>query len=222
MAKEKKEKTGGGRLRVGKGRGKRGALPTKRVINLADYDAQPMNVKLAIPAILLILAVAFAISKFAVVDRLMAVSRAEAEVAEAQRQVDAAYRKIDSYGELNELYAHYTFSGWTDEERHRTDREDILGLLRNVILPEVDVSTWSVKGNRLNITMTAETLEDINRNVQAINADELVNFSTVSIADGKEVPRVVLNGDEEETTIDNTVTAQVVVYLNPGEGVDFQ
>ena len=115
----------------------------------------------------------------------------------------------------------YTFSGWTDEERHRTDREDILRLLREVVLPAVEVDTWNVKGNILNITMTADTLEDINLNVQALNADELVNFSAVSNAKTNETKRPLRKGDEEEP-IDTSVTAQVVVYLNPGEGVDFQ
>ena len=192
----------------------------KRVINLAEVDKKTIDLRIAIPAILLILAAAFVFSKFAVADRLIAVSRAEGEVAAVQRELDAAYRRLDSFGELTELYAHYTFSGMTDEEIHRTDRAEILNLLRNVILPDVAVDAWDVKGNVLNVTLTADTLEDINRNVQKINGNELVDFCTVNNAKTNENRRTVTGGGREETIIETSVTAQVVAYLNPDEGVD--
>ena len=216
MAAAKKDLSG----KAAGGRRRRGALPVKRVINLAEVDKKTIDLRIAIPAILLILAAAFVFSKFAVADRLIAVSRAEGEVAAVQRELDAAYRRLDSFGELTELYAHYTFSGMTDEEIHRTDRAEILNLLRNVILPDVAVDAWNVKGNVLNVTMTADTLEDINRNVQKINGNELVDFCTVNNAKTNENRRTVTGGGREETIIETSVTAQVVAYLNPDEGVD--
>ena len=202
------------------GRRRKGTIPVKRVINLAEVDKKTIDLRIAIPAILLILAAAFLFGKFAVADRLIAVSRAEGEVAAAQRELDAAYQRLDSFGELTELYAHYTYSGMTDEEIHRTDRAEILNLLRNVVLPDVEVSAWNVKGNTLNITMTAGTLEEINHTVQKVNGNELVDFCTVSNAKTNENKRTVARGDREETVIETSVTAQVVAYLNPDEGVD--
>ena len=202
------------------GRRRKGTIPVKRVINLAEVDKKTIDLRIAIPAILLILAAAFLFGKFAVADRLIAVNRAEGEVAAAQRELDAAYQRLDSFGELTELYAHYTYSGMTDEEIHRTDRAEILNLLRNVALPDVEVSAWNVKGNTLNITMTAGTLEEINHTVQKVNGNELVDFCTVSNAKTNENKRTVARGDREETVIETSVTAQVVAYLNPDEGVD--
>ena len=202
------------------GRRRKGTIPVKRVINLAEVDKKTIDLRIAIPAILLILAAAFLFGKFAVADRLIAVNRAEGEVAAAQRELDAAYRRLDSFGELTELYAHYTYSGMNDEEIHRTDRAEILNLLRNVVLPDVEVSAWNVKGNELNITMTAGTLEEINHTVQKVNGNELVDFCTVSNAKTNENKRTVTRGDREETVIETSVTAQVVAYLNPDEGVD--
>ena len=89
-----------------------------------------------------------------------------------------------------------------------------------MVLPDVAVDSWNVKGNVLNITMTADTLEDINRNVQKINSDELVDFCTVNNAKTNENRRTLTRGDREETIIETSVTAQVVAYLNPDEGVD--
>ena len=202
------------------GRRRKGTIPVKRVINLAEVDKKTIDLRIAIPAILLILAAAFLFGKFAVADRLIAVSRAEGEVAAAQRELDAAYSRLDSFGELTELYAHYTYSGMNDEEIHRTDRAEILNLLRNVVLPDVEVSAWNVKGNTLNITMTAGTLEEINHTVQKVNGNELVDFCTVSNAKTNENKRTVTRGNREETVIETSVTAQVVAYLNPDEGVD--
>ena len=202
------------------GRRRKGSIPVKRVINLAEVDKKTIDLRIAIPAILLILAAAFLFGKFAVADRLIAVNRAEGEVVAAQRELDAAYRRLDSFGELTELYAHYTYSGMTDEEIHRTDRAEILNLLRNVVLPDVEVSAWNVKGNELNITMNAATLEEINHTVQKVNGNELVDFCTVSNAKTNENKRTVARGDREETVIETSVTAQVVAYLNPDEGVD--
>ena len=208
------------RVRTAGGRRRKGSIPVKRVINLAEVNKKTIDLRIAIPAILLILAAAFLFGKFAVADRLIAVSRAEGEVAAAQRELDAAYRRLDSFGELTELYAHYTYSGMNDEEIHRTDRAEILNLLRNVVLPDVEVSAWNVKGNTLNITMTAGTLEEINHTVQKVNGNELVDFCTVSNAKTNENRRTVTRGDKEETVIETSVTAQVVAYLNPDEGVD--
>ena len=216
MAAAKKDTSG----KTAGGRRRRGAIPVKRVINLAEIDKKTIDFRIAIPAILLILAAAFLFGKFAVADRLIAVSRAEGEVAAVQRELDAAYRRLDSFGELSDLYAHYTFSGMTDEEIHRTDRAEILNLLRDVILPRVAVDSWNVKGNVLNVTMTADTLEEINLTVQKVNAESLVSFCTVNNAKTNENKRTFTRGSQEQTIIETSVTAQVVAYLNPDEGVD--
>ncbi len=51
----------------------RGHLPVKRTINLIGINEKPIDIKLAIPGIILILIAAFLIGKFAVADRLIAV-----------------------------------------------------------------------------------------------------------------------------------------------------
>ncbi|MCR5138180.1 MAG: hypothetical protein K6C12_14025 [Oscillospiraceae bacterium] len=210
----------GGRPASGR-RGKR-AYPVKRTINLAMTDVQPMNPGLAIPLVILVLIAAVLFGKFAVVDRLKAVSQAEAEVAEAKSRLSEAYQRLDSYGELSELYAHYTFSGMTDEEVHRTDRAEVLDLIREVIYPRVRMDNWSLRGNILTVTMTADTLEDINQTAQTIKAEDIVDLCTVTNAKTNEIRHVIKNeeDDTEETIIETSVTAQALVYLNPDEGVD--
>ena len=52
------------------------------------------------------------------------------------------------------------------------------------------------------------------------NGNELVDFCTVSNAKTNENKRTVARGNREETIIETSVTAQVVAYLKPDEGVD--
>ena len=204
---------------------RRGQLPTKRSINLANLGEKPINMLLAIPGILLILVAAVLFSKFLVIDRLAEVSAAQAEVSRLRAQLDAGYAELADYDDLALLYAHYTYSGMTSEELARVDRAEVVDLIQRLILPQLGVTSWSVSGNQLTVNMTADTLQEVNLMVQKLEADELVDFCTVSTAVSDEEKRVIerVNGNvvervvlEEEYTI---VTAKVIIYLNPETGV---
>ncbi len=205
---------------VSAGRRRRQQLPAKRWINLADDGQKKIDLRIAVPAIVLIIALAFAFGKFAVADRLIKVSRAQGEAAALRSDLASSYRRLDSFGELTDLYAHYTFSGMTDEEIHRTDRAEVLNLLRDVVRSRVTVDAWTLKENVLTIDMTAGSLQEINRTVQQIETEDIVSFCTVNTAKTNEAPRSTVRAGDGSTLAGESVTAQVVVYLNPDEGVD--
>ena len=69
-------------------------LPTKRTINLAVVGEKPLNLLVAVPAILVILVAAGLLSKFAVADRLTAVSRVQAEGASLQASQTIPFRMV--------------------------------------------------------------------------------------------------------------------------------
>ena len=193
--------------------GKNGKLPTKRSINLAATEEKKVNLKIGIPAIILILAAAVAFSKFAVVDRLVAVSRAEAQVASLRSELNMAYDRLNSFGELTEIYAHYTYSGMTKEEVSRADRVSAIEMIRRLILPRGQVNSWTLSGNVLTVNMVCDNLQVVNRTVQDIESDEHVNFCTVNTAATTDRTRYV---DDEFNT---AVTARITVYLNSAEEV---
>ena len=205
---------------VSAGRRRRQQLPAKRWINLADDGQKKIDLRIAVPAIVLIIALAFAFGKFAVADRLIKVSRAQGEAAALRSDLASSYRRLDSFGELTDLYAHYTFSGMTDEEVHRTDRAEVLNLLRDVVRPRVTVDAWTLKENVLTIDMTAGSLQEINRTVQQVETEDIVSFCTVNTAKTNEAPRSTVRAGDGSAQAGESVTAQVVVYLNPDEGVD--
>ena len=185
---------------------KRSSLPTKRSINLAVTEEKSINFKIGIPAIILILAVAFAIGKFAVADRLAAVSKAEARVSALQSELNAAYDKLNSFGELTEIYAHYTYSGMTQEEISRADRASAIEMIRRLILPRGEVSSWTLSGNTLTVNMTVDDLRTVNRTVQDLESDEHVNFCSVNTA-----------STTDKTHTYEAVNARITIYLNSPE-----
>ena len=197
------------------GRRRKGSIPVKRVINLAEVDKKTIDLRIAIPAILLVLAAAFLFSKFAVADRLIAVNRAEGEVAAAQRELDAAYQRLDSFGELTELYAHYTYSGFTYEELNRADRVDVLELIRSTVIPYAKISSWTITGNELTIFLSAESLQQINLIVQQLESKDMVDFCMVNTANTNDNTRG--NATKAEFSI---VRGRIIAYLNAGMEVD--
>ena len=180
-------------------------VPVKRSINLVGVGAKPIRVSVAIPLIILIVLVAAAISKFAVIDRYAKVNAAQAEVAQLRSEVAAGYARIDSFGELTETFAHYTFSGMTTEELQRVDRADIVELIQRYVIAQAKLGSWSVSGNTLTLSLTGSTLEEVNVIAQQLNADDMVDFCTVRTASTTDA----YSGD----TYDTDVTAQIIVYL---------
>ncbi len=197
-----------------KGSVKRRQMPVKRSINLAVIDEKKMRFGLAIPAILLILVAAAAFSKFLVLDRMAEVSAAQAEVSRLQAKIDQGYDELAGFDDLADLYAHYTYSGFTPEELNRSDRVAVLRLIRSVVLPRAEVSSWSLTSNTLTINLNAETLQEINLLVQQLEAEDMVDFCTVNTANTKDNQRRV------QTTDLGIVKARVLVYLNAGMEVD--
>lgn len=194
---------------------RRGQIPSKRTINLAGVGEKPLRLSLAIPGIILVLLAAAAFSKFLVIDRLQDVADAQSVVYGLQRELDAGYEELSGFDDLSNLYAHYTYSGFTNEELNRTDRVDVLNLIRTMIIPYAEVSTWSVTGNQLTVNMSAESLQQINLIVQQLEAQDLVDFCTVNTANTNDNTRG--NATKEEFSI---VRARVMAYLNAGMEVN--
>ena len=183
-------------------------LPTKKSINLATVGVKKMKYGLLIPLLIVVLAAAVALAKFAVIDRMNALAKEKAEVARLEKEIAAGYEKIETFGELTEQYAHYTFSGMTEDELTRADRVAAIELIRRVVSPSAEVTAWDLTGNELVLTLKSETLQEINVIAQAIEAEEIVDFCTVTTASTHD------SQYKTEESSDNRVTAKIIVYLN--------
>lgn len=209
-SKSKQSENGGKVKIVGKAkRVKTRDLPTKRSINLAAVGVKkPIRVKSAVPLIVIVVVAALILGKFAVLDRLLAVSRAESEVASLQTQLSSAYHKLESFGEMSEEYAHYTYEDMTDEELARTDRVEVLDLIQRVVLPQASLSGWTITENLLTLDISQASLQEINLLAQQLNGEPLVNFTTVHTAATND------KRNDAEQTVYSKVDGQILVYLN--------
>ena len=126
------------KIKPAKGKGVlKGKLPTKRSINLVLVDENKINPLTAILGILLIVLLAGVFSKFLVIDRLDAMSRAQGRVTQLQNDLDSAMDALDNIGDIGETYAHYTLEGMTATELNQVDRVLVLALVDS-ILPVVE------------------------------------------------------------------------------------
>ena len=182
-------------------------LPTKRSINLAKVGENKIDVKWAVVGIVLIVAAAVLFGKFAVADRFAALAEAEHQAAVVRTELEAGDARLEQYGTLAEEYAHYTFSGMTDEELNRVNRVDVMALIDKVVLPKAVVSSWSIAGNQMTLMIGDNTLQNINLIVQALEEESLVDFCVVTNAATNETLRGATN---------EKVNAMITVYLNSG------
>ena len=187
----------------------RTAHAPKKQINLALAGQKKKHYFVAIPAIGVIVVVAGVIGKVAVADRLVKMSEAQSAASELQKQVDDITAYIDSFGDLQETYAHYTYQGLNADELSYLNRPEVLQLMKNVIFPKVTVSSWSVSGNQLTLPVTGENLSDINSLVQELEQDPIVDYCNVmtAVTDSNSTDE---NGNPVSS---DTVTGQIIVYL---------
>lgn len=187
----------------------RTAHAPKKQINLALAGQKKKHYFVAIPAIGVIVVVAGVIGKVAVADRLVKMSEAQSAASELQKQVDDITAYIDSFGDLQETYAHYTYQGLNADELSYLNRPEVLQLMKNVIFPKVTVSSWSVSGNQLILPVTGENLSDINSLVQELEQDPIVDYCNVmtAVTDSNSTDE---NGNPVSP---DTVTGQIIVYL---------
>ena len=187
----------------------RTAHAPKKQINLALAGQKKKHYFVAIPAIGAIVVAAGVIGEVAVADRLVKMSEAQSAASELQKQVDDITAYIDSFGDLQETYAHYTYQGLNADELSYLNRPEVLQLMKNVIFPKVTVSSWSVSGNQLTLPVTGENLSDINSLVQELEQVPIVDYCNVmtAVTDSSSTDE---NGNPVSS---DTVTGQIIVYL---------
>lgn len=184
-------------------------LPVKRAVNLATVGEEKIDIRIALPGIIVVILAAVLFGKFMVADRLIAMSVAQNKAEVVREQLEDGYQKIEDYGDISEEYAHYTYSGFTEEELNRADRSEVLAMVKRVVLPKVVVSSWSIQDNQMTLVIGGSTLQQINLLVQQLEEEELVDFCTVETAESNtgEVESVVPEQTKE------AVTAQLTIYL---------
>lgn len=203
---------------IGKRSGGKGAVaglkvPTKRTINLATVGVKKVKVGMAIPGIIIIIIAAIALGKFGVADRLTAMSAAQGRASEIQGQVSEAYQRIEDFDDMKDQYAHYTYSGMTDEELSLVSRVEVVDMINRLVTSKYEETGWTLSGNQLTITVSGNTLEEINLLAREFEQEDLVSYCTVTTARMNESSRDLR---DQVLSSDTIVMANIEVYLaNP-------
>ena len=203
-AKEKPVKNKPVKAKAGK-KGLRGKIPTKQSINLVIVDESKINPLKAIPLVIVVVALAALFSKFMVFDRLAAMNQATGRVSTLQTNLQEANSLISTFGELQEEYAHYTYSGMTEEELGRVDRVEVLKLAESVFAAGDIAKSWRLSGNILTAEVGGESLEELNQLAQKMEESPIVDRVAITNA-----------SKAEEVRDGNTaggVRASFIVYL---------
>ncbi len=192
-----------------------GAYPTKESINFAEIGVTPMKMEIIVPGIILIILFAVLISKFFVVDRLVAYNQLSSEVNSLQSRLDEANATIESYSEVAEKYAHYTYTGMTPDEVALQNRMDVVALIQKDILGRAEVGSWSVTGNEVSIPITGVTFTEIGSIVAQIEDEEIVDHCEVIAASTNDDGIVYNSMSSDISALSGTqgATAQVTIYL---------
>lgn len=192
------------------------SYPTKDKINFAEIDVTPMKIEVMAPAIVAIIIVACLLSKFLVVDRLIAYNKQEAEVAYMESELQAAYDKIDSYSDMEEKYAHYTYSGMTTDEMALQDRVAVVELINKYILTKAEVGAWTITGNEVNIPITGVSFQEVGAIAAELEKDDMVDHCEVVAAMTNDNGNVYNSSSSTITAVNGVggATAQVTIYLN--------
>ena len=195
-----------------------GRMPSKRTINLAPIGVKKLNVKLIMAEIVLIAFIGALFGKFFVVDRYAAMLRAGSEVTKLRNQLEEEYDKVASYGYLEDEYAHYNYSGMTEEELSLVDRAAIIRLVQEETRTSKGVDSWSLSGNLLTLTVSGRDLQEINQMAKQLEKFDLVEACTVVAATKEDVSETSAQVPGEYVRPENFVRANILVYLQSEEG----
>lgn len=185
----------------GKSSGKR---PTKTSINLVIKKERKVSPILLIGSIVLALLLIFVL----VIRPVINLTAANARVDQLQTQLDEANKKIESLGDIEQEYAHYTTAGMTQEELSRVDRVKVMKLVEDSVVNSGAVRSWSISGNIMELQVRGASLSELNQIAGALENESLVERCVINTADrGKQTD---LSG----------VDVTFIVYLNQNDAND--
>ena len=113
---------------------------------------------------------------------------------------------MENFDRLSEVYAHYTWSGLTEEELNRADYVAAMDLLEQTIPEQIGLDAWTLNGNEMTVSVHSGTLEEINQLAQTLDADALTDYCSVTAT-----------ATAGAGTGDETVTATLLIYFKGAE-----
>lgn len=165
---------------------KKDAYPTKTHINLIQGEAKRVSTLTEVLLFILLVVLIGIFAKFAVVDPLSSGMESSRQVSNLQAQLHELQAANASKEGLVQEYSKYVVKGLTAEEQARTNRNDIIELLRSKVMSFGSLSSLKVSDNEVLATCADISLNEVSSLVQGLENDDRVSYVTVSTAQGTE------------------------------------
>ncbi|MCI2057275.1 MAG: hypothetical protein LKJ86_09045 [Oscillibacter sp.] len=186
--------------------GKEKKYPSKTTLNLAQKEREKRDLGAVVPvAILLALGIA-AFCKFGVVDRLNALSQAEAQAAQAEAQTAQLADLNANYDSLLQEYQSYSVA--QSALTGGADPMDCLGLIERELLTKADVTSFTVAPDTITVAFSGVTLNEISAIYLNLMKSDLVSGVQVYTA---------ATESEKKAAVSATMTVKLAVETS-GEG----
>ena len=187
---------------MAKGKGKKGAYPEKRTMNLyfkPDRTTVPATIMLYV---LFAVTLCIGFFKWFIYDIMADVADKEAQLARAAAEKESYEAMLTDYDEVLHQYQIYSA---TQEELSQTNRMEILGLLDEVIRPHAGIESISVSDGYVKVSFSGVTLRETAELVRELEESPIVASTVVNTANteegklsGQEGAQTPVSGTEED------------------------
>ncbi len=189
-----------------------GHMPVKRSINFATVGEKPIDWRIAIPSIVLVVLAVALVSKVTIYDRFAALNAARDEVHRMQAEIASKTDYYNGLADISEDYAHYNTSEMTQEERDRVSRASVMDVVERLILPVAPSDSWTLSENTLSIHISDHALTEVTEMVDNLKADPAV----LSCAMTSQSTTV---SSTENVATEETITAELQIVFKGMEQV---
>lgn len=183
---------------------KKGKVPTKNFINIMVKRKQTFDFKRNLPLIIVILIVFAILLKFTMIDRLATIIVESNNISAMQQELNEANQKISSMKEVDDLYAHYTTSGMTEEELGRVDRVKAMKLIDKSFMKGNISRSWNLTGNTMTLQVRGPSLRELNQVAAELEQNSIVE-------------RCVIQSANKRTDDNGEVAVTFIIYLKQPE-----
>jgi len=187
------------------GKKNRTGYSTKTYINLVQDKTETDN-RRAILLFLLFLVCLGVFVKFAVIDQLAMINRAEAAYRTIESQVQAARQTNSEYADVKKEYDEVTAWYMTEEEKMEVDKSAVFRMLENDMMPYVGIQSVQIAGNTIVVQTDITNLQVVSRFLSALQNDSRNGFVTVTTA----------SASTDSSVTNNDITATVVITYGGG------
>ena len=164
---------------------KKGKVPSKTYINVLVKRKQAFSLEKRLPVIIIVVIIAAILCKFTVVDRFTSVMTESGRLSRLQEELNVTKEQIGSLEDVDDLYAHYTTSGMTEEELSRVDRTKAMKLIDKAFLHGNKSKSWNLTGNVMTLEVVGPSLRELNELAEQLEENPIVERCVISSANKK-------------------------------------